>query len=208
MKKAISKNKFLGAICSIGLVLIIGCVMLLTACGVTYTTGEMRLGMGAPYGFTIDSSELTLTAVAPEEAAAGETNFGIKVTGAVEELSTANFAQLYLTANDLGNLVVIFTLTITQEMMDDADSVIIIDDCYKTDAEEDTTLTQSYELNTAGVVDSLPTFDRDGYIYVICNTAGDAISHVTLEWTPTDATEAVSVNYVIDFTDITKKLVA
>lgn len=206
--KAISKNKLTGLVCALGMALVLGCMMLLTACGITYTTGEMKLGKGAPFGFMIDSSELTMTAVQPEAAVAGETNYAIKVTGEVLELSDADFGQLFLTANEKGNLVVLFTLTITQEMMEDPESKIIIDDCYKYNADQDLELEQEISLNDTGVVDALPTYDRDGYIYVVCNTAGDAISHVTLQWTPTDATEVVSVNYVIDFTEITKKLVA
>lgn len=208
MKEAISKNKFLSAICAVGLGLILACAIMLSACA-TFTVGEMRLGKAAPYGFVIDSTGLTLTAVEPAVAEAGETNYKIEVTGAVTELSVTDFGQLYKTANTKGRLVVLFTLTITQEMMNDPDSVIIIDDCYKYEIDEDNELDQTYELNEDGVVDSLPTYGRDGYIYVICNTAGDAISNVSLEYKKTkadgtlEATKTV-INYVIDFTGITK----
>lgn len=193
MKKVISRNKFLGSICAFAMVLMLGCAVMLSGCA-TYTTGEMKLAKGEIFEVNIDSTELTLTAVAP----ATGYDYGIKVTGAVEEVDADDFTNKlkYSTANTKGRLVVLFTLTITEEMMADANAKIKLD--------KDATLDKEVSLQLDGAVDVLPEYGRDGYIVIVLNTAGDGISHIALEWTPEDAEKATVVKYVIDFTGITK----
>lgn len=194
MKKVISKNKFFSAICAFGLVLMLGCAMMLSACA-TYTTGELKLAKGEIFGVDLDSTELTLTAVQP----ATGYDYGIKVTGAVTEVSATDFGagKLGFTeANTKGRLVVLFTLTITEEMMADEDAVIKLD---KTG-----TLDKEVSLQAEGAVDVLPSYGHDGFIVIVLNTAGDGISHVALQWTPEGADKATVVKYVIDFTGIEK----
>ena len=168
--------------------------MMLSACA-TYTTGELKLAKGEIFGVDIDSTELTLTAVQP----ATGYNYGIKVTGAVAEVTEEEFGPGYLDfaeANEKGRLVVLFTLTITEEMMADDDAVIKLDNTG--------TLDKVVSLHLTGAVDVLPSYGHDGFIVIAFNTAGDAISHVALEWTPEGADEATVVKYVIDFTGIEK----
>lgn len=204
MKKVISRNKFLSTICAFGLVLMLGCAMMLSACA-TYTTGELKLAKGAPYGFDIDSTELTLTGVAPSTlVTTGDTNvydFGIKVTGAVEAITPEQFAIPGFTAEtDEDYLVVFFTLTITEEMMADPDAKI------KTDSAG--ILDQVYNLSEA--IDVAPLFGYDGFVGVVLNTADDNITHIALEYkkakadgTGLEAT-ATTIKYIIDLTGVTK----
>lgn len=209
MKIAISKNKFLSAICAFGLVLILGCAMMLSACGSFILPGELKLAKGAPYGIDIDSTELELTAVDPSTLVTeGDTNtynYGIKVIGEVDEITDSQFhSTLGFPAGEpaKGYLVVLFTLTITQEMADDEEAVLKLDGV-------DGILTRSPNLITElnDGINVPPSYGYDGFIVLVLNTqlGGDEITHVGLQWKPEGATVAKTVNYIIDFTGVTAK---
>lgn len=196
MEKTANRAKQIAlSVCAV--LLLVVTAFALAACGTTYEKGGISAGNSSALSNGVDTSKLTVEAVKPAEGV----DYAVKFSGAVDEVSQEVYDYWFsgYDANENGRILVCVKFDVDGTISQDANATITLEDSKATGGTKTLTLADCYDSEANAT---------DKFVYLIFNTADDAISNFSVTYTADGATKTTTVAYSLDFTGVTKKVAA